>query len=206
MLPAKMTIAKNSQKSIMAVTTTSVRYQRLMECLDLALTKSRSQIDIDQAVQLCYGDGNNELFSNLLESMLDHLHTEVTADTVSFLQKHGVKEKLLKLEAAVAKFDRDAAEKKQAAVKDKESAVAALQNAKLPANVTPQDMVQYQAYQRMLQEKKLLQDEIDAIEQEISELEAAKSESLEAADSRIAEMQVVKAELELSADLCSMVS
>jgi Nnf1 len=190
----------------MVNSSTSVRYQRLLEVLDLALTKSRSQFDVEQAVRQCYGDGDNEVFYTMLEGILDHLHTEVTADMMSFLREKGVEEKLLKLEAVIAKLDRDAAAKKQVAAKDKESAVAALQNAKLPANITPQDLVQYRTYQRMLQEKKLVQDEIDALEKELAELEAVRANSMETADARIGEMQAAKAELEQSADLCSMVS
>lgn len=190
----------------MANSTTSVRYRRLLECIQLALNKSRSQFDVEEAVRQCYGDGDNDVFNTMLEGILDHVHTEVTADMMSFLQDRGVEAKLLKLEAVIAKVDRDEAAKQQASVKDKESALAALQSAKLPANVTPQDLVQYRAYQRMLQQKKLVQDEIAALEQEIAELEALETQSLEKADARISEMQAVKTELEHSADLCSMVS
>ena len=195
-----------TQQETMANSTTSVRYRRLLECIQLALNKSRSQFDVEEAVRQCYGDGDNDVFYTMLEGILDHLHTEVTADMMSFLQNQGVEAKLLKLEAVIAKLDRDAAAEQEASVKDKESAVAALQSTKLPVNVTPQDLVQYRAYQRMLQQKQLVQDEIAALEHEIAELEALKTQRLQTTDARISEMQAVKTELEHSADLCSMVS
>jgi hypothetical protein len=185
---------------------TSVRYQRLLECISKALEKCRHQIDIDQAIQMFYGEGDgNEVFCTMLDGILDQFHTEVIIDMRNFFQKEKIEEELLKLEAIIRKVDYDLASKEEASINDKESAIVALKNAKLPEKMSPQDLIRYQSYQHLMLEKKRIEEEINVAEREISRLASARDEYLEITDGHVQEMQSVKMELEQSADLCSMV-
>jgi len=187
-------------------TTDSVRYQRLLEVLDLALKKARSQLEVETIVKDCYGDDETTVFQTLLHNVLENAHAEVTAATTKNFQEKDVESKLLRVDAAIQKLERDAAAAKRQEAKDKASAEAALQQAQLPQGVTAQDMVQFQAYQRMIQEKKVLEEEISAEEAAIAKLEAAHEKQSSTTGKRVQDMQNTSKELEKSADLCSMVS
>lgn len=199
--PASTMVATNT-----ITTATSVGYQRLLAVLELALKKARNALDVEQAVQQCYGDEDNEVFCTLLEGILDKLHSTVTTDMMSFFREKQVEEKLLKLEAVIAKLDRDAAIKKQKAANDKASTVSTLQRAKLPTHITSEDLVQHQTYQRILQENAAIRNEIAALEEETAELQAVRDCHQEIADTFLGEAQAAKASLEQAANLCSTVS
>ena len=195
----------NSSSS--ASTATSARYQRLVEVLDLALTKGRSQLDVEKTVKECYGDdGDNAVFQSLLEGLLESVHREVTADTLCHFQQKQVETKLRRLDAAIRQLEHERDVQKRQAAREKAAAEKALQKAQLPEGVTAHDWVQYQTYQRLLQEKKLLGEEIAAEEAAVAQLEATQSQQARTASQRVQEMQAVSKELEKSADLCSMVS
>jgi len=142
----------------------------------------------------------------LLSGVLESVRTEVREEVREFLKASNVEEKLLKLEAVIAKLEGDAAHKKQAAVIDKESAVKALQTAKLPANLQPQDLVNCKAYQRMVQEKDALELQIADLENEIEKLQSIKDERSNETTAKLGDIEIVGKELEQSADMCSLVS
>jgi hypothetical protein len=54
----------------------SLRYQRLLECLPIALEKCHSKLDVEYAIRLCYGgdtddDDGNDVFCSMLR---DNIH------------------------------------------------------------------------------------------------------------------------------------
>jgi hypothetical protein len=189
-----------------APSVSSVRYQRLLECIPKALEKCRQDIDIEQTIRMCYGAGDgNEVLCTMLEGALDQFHTAVTMDVTQFLEDEKVHEKLLKLEAVIRKVDHDIAMKEKAAKDDKNSAINALKSAKLPDDVSPQDLLHYESYQRILEEKTRVLEEIESAKREIALLEEDQGYYMDIVNGHVQEMHSVKVGLEQSADLCSLV-
>jgi len=186
-------------------TTDSVRYQRLVEVLHLALKKSRSQLDVEEVVKECYGNDNVAVFQPLLEGVLEQAQSEVTTSTLAHCTSSQVDVKLQRLDSAIRTLDRETVARQRQMERDKASAEAALAQAQLPEGVTAQDWVQYQAYQRLMEEKKALEEEIAAEEAAVAELEAAQQQQASTTGKGVEEMQAFKEKLEKSADLCSTV-
>lgn len=194
----------------MATTTTipftSVRYQRLLECIPKALEKCRQEIDIEHTIRMCYGAGDgNEVLCTMLEGVLDQFQTAVTKDVTQFLEDEKVQEKLFTLEAVMRKVDHDIAIKRKAATDDKKSALLALKSAKLPDDISPQDMVHYESLQRILDEKKRVLEEINSMKREVAQLEADRGRCMNTIGGHVQDMDAIKVELEQSADMCSLV-
>lgn len=189
-------------------TSSSRRYQKLLDVLDLVFSKSQQKFNVEEAVKVCYGDDgeNNKVFQNLLSGVLESVNTEVGEEVREFLKASNVEEKMVKLEAVIAKLEGDAVFKKKAAAIDKKSAVAALRTSKLPDSLQPQDLVNYRAYQRMLQEKNAMESQIADLENEIEQLEKVKNERSTETTAKLGEIHNVGKELEKSADMCSLVS
>ena len=182
----------------------SDRYQRLVDTLHLALNKARSQMDIEEIVKGCYGDKNVAVFQPLFEGVLESTQSDVTTSTLSYFAKRQVDEKLNRLDAAIRKFERDTATHQRRMEQDKASAEVALRQAQQrPEGVSAQDWVQYQAYQRLLEEKKALEADIAAEEAAVAELEATEKEQARTTCRHVEELAAAGKELERSADLCA---
>lgn len=185
--------------------TDSVRYQRLVEVLHLALKKARSQLDVEEVVKDCYGNDNVAVFQPLLEGVLEQAQSEVTTSTLAHYTEAQVHAKLRRLDAVIRKLEREKAARQRQMERDQASAETALAQAQLPEGVTAQDWVQYRAYQRLMQEKEALEEEIAAEEAAVAELEAAQQEQASTTGKGVEDMQAFKEKLEKSADLCSTV-
>jgi hypothetical protein len=203
---SETTIIASTMATTKPPSDTSIRYQRLLECIPKALEKCRQEIDIENTIRMCYGPGDgNEVLCSMLEGVLNQFHTAVTMDVTQFLEDEKVHEKLLKLEAVIRKVDRDISMKRKAATDDKKLTLNALKSAKLPDDVSPQDLLQYESYQRIFEEKQRVQGEIEFLKREIEHLDAEKENFMDVVNGQVQEMHTVKAELEQSADLCSLV-
>jgi hypothetical protein len=194
------------QASATTVSTASARYQRLLCVLQTALKKSRSQFDIDNAVSECYGDGDNDVFCTMLRGILDQVHVQVMADMTTYLKQRNVHDMLLKLECILAKIDRDASMEREKEALDKDSAAAVLEGAKLPDNIEASDMVQYQTYRKLVQERDTAAAQVQTLQEEIQALETLKQERSNITNMGLDKLQSVGKQLEDSADLCSTVS
>jgi hypothetical protein len=200
-------MAASSSSSTTATTsmTASIRYQRLLECIPMALEKCYTQLNVEDAIRICYGESEgNDIFCTMLRSILQQYHIEVTNDMISFLQQNDVKDKLYKLETIVRKVKYDITQNEKAFMNDKESALAAIQHAKLSTGVSPQDVIQYRSYQQMMLKKKRIQDEINRMEQSIQQLQIEKDRYVQLSNTQVNDMNNIKMELEQSADLCSL--
>jgi len=201
---------------MMATTTSSVRYQRLLSVIEKALSQSKSQLDLEKVIKEIYGDdasifGNdddsdNNMLSSVIQSMLERVHDQVQESMTEHLQSQNVCQQLVKLEAILHKLEYEQASQQQADEKDKQSARQALEQSKLPKGIQPLDLVNYKAYQRMQQEREVLLNEITQTEKEIQEIKDRQQEQSQAMESRLTKIQQVGQELEKSADVCSMVS
>jgi len=202
--------------TMMATTTSSVRYQRLLSVIEKALSQSKSQLDLEKVIKEIYGDdasifGNdddsdNNMLSSVIQSMLERVHDQVQESMTEHLQSQNVCQQLVKLEAILHKLEYEQASQQQADEKDKQSARQALEQSKLPKGIQPLDLVNYKAYQRMQQEREVLLNEITQTEKEIQEIKDRQQEQSQAMESRLTKIQQVGQELEKSADVCSMVS
>ena len=201
---------------------TSARYQRLLECIPIALEKCHGKIDVEHAIQICYGsttgssskndttatNSDNDIFCTMLRDNIlqQQFHTEVINDVVEFLQKKNVQEKLYQLETVIRKVDADISVKEKKDRNDKASTIKALQKANKNSAISPEDMVQYQSYQNLLQKKELLQRDIDQLEQTIQSLQHDQLvQQQRDAETNLQNIQAMQIELEQSADLCSMI-
>jgi hypothetical protein len=201
-----MTMASSSSSSL--------RFQRLLEVIEKALTQSRKNIDVAKLIQQCYGEdasifaaqqGDNVLLS-VLEGMLDRVHDSVTEDMLEFLKELQVEAKLIKFEEIATQLEMDEVWQQQQETNDKQSARRALEDAKLPKELKPADIVTYCAYQKILSERDGTLSEIAAIEKEIQQLAAQQADGSTRVESKLETVQAVGKELELSADMCSTVS
>jgi hypothetical protein len=200
----------------------SIRYQRLLEVMDKAMTFSKSQFDVDKAVKECYGDdasifaqsdsnnGSSGSGDNMLQAVLDDLLSSVQDQVAEEMRQHfkelNVAEKLLKLEKIIQKFEQEDIKQRQAEDDDKQSARQALEQVRLPKGLTPTDIVNFQAFQAMKKEKEAMLEEIATVELEIEQLNADKEERSRQMEERMSVMKEAGRELEKSADVCSMVA
>ena len=185
----------------------SIRYQRLLECVPTALEKCHEKLDVEHAIQLCYGSGSdNDIFCTMLRDNIlqQQFHNEVISDVAAFLQEQNVQEKLYKLETVIRKVDSDISEKEKENQNDKASTMLALQKANSHGKVSPADIMQYQSHQHLLKKKELLQHDIVQLEETIQSLQDQLRHHRRNADEDIQNVKNIQVELEKSADLCSM--
>lgn len=203
----------------------SVRYQRLLECIPMALDKCHGKIDVEHAIQICYGSScsssnskndsttttissDNDIFCTMLRDNIlqQQFHHEVINDVTAFLQKNNVQEKLYRLETIIRKVDSDIALQEKENQNDKTSTMMALQRVNLIGNVSPTDMIQYQSYHNMLKHKKVrLQQDIVQLEQSIQAMQDQIRQHQHESEQNLQNVKIVHVELEQSADLCAMI-
>lgn len=201
---------------------TSVRYQRLLECIPIALDKCHGKIDVEHAIQICYGSSStttsnkndstastsdNDIFCTMLRDNIlqQQFHTEVINDVVTYLQNQNVQEKLYRLETIIKKVDSDISKKENEDRKDKASTLMALQKSKSGGKISPTDILQYQSYQHLLKKKGQIQQDIERLEQTIQSMQDQLRLEHRGSDENIQNLKTMQVELEQSADLCSMI-
>lgn len=197
----------------MADKESSVRYERLLQVIAKALKQSRSQFDINKAIQECYGEDanifqgdNGSVLQALLESVLDKTNETVQEDMLVAMRENMVESKLLRLEKIIKQLEAQANQKQQAEENDKATAKQALDEAKLPDGLQPSDIITYRAYQKMLEEKEAMMREIEQVERQVEQLEADKELRSSKVHSQLKVVDQAGKELEKSADVCSTIS
>ena len=192
----------------------SVRFKLLLQIIQKAMTRTRAQLDLGQIAKDCYGDdlaifGNNDddnALEKLLESMLDRVDEQVLEGMKDWLEKKKVEELLLSVERDIHRQEQEELRKAQAEQDDKESAHRALKDATLPKGITPEDLVNLRAYEKMTSERDAMLQEIQQMETETAEFEAQRAKKSALVDQCLSKAKKLGKELEQSADICSMVS
>lgn len=192
----------------------SIRYQRLLSVLEKALQTSRQKFDAEAAIREVYGDDaaifgdddNNGMLRSVLDSMLESVHDKVSTQMKTFLQEKDVEKQLSLLDAIIFKLEQQDADREKAESRDKHSARQALEDAKLPKGLSPIDMINRKACEKLQQEKEDVLAELAAIEEEIEGLEAERQDRTTTMQRTLQTVQAFGKELEKSADKCSMVS
>jgi Nnf1 len=158
------------------------RYRQLLLLLDKTLSHSRKAFDIEEAIQECYGndskmfeaDDSSSSEENVLVSaihaMIDVVHEKAKKETLEFLDKEGIEQKLTKIETIIAKLDSSDQETKRSEEADRQTTLAALNAARLPKGVLPSDMMRYEAYHERKKHLAALQDELAKEENATKEL------------------------------------
>eukprot|EP00545_Synedropsis_sp_CCMP1620_P009904 CAMPEP_0119003948 /NCGR_PEP_ID=MMETSP1176-20130426/861_1 /TAXON_ID=265551 /ORGANISM="Synedropsis recta cf, Strain CCMP1620" /LENGTH=196 /DNA_ID=CAMNT_0006955599 /DNA_START=28 /DNA_END=618 /DNA_ORIENTATION=+ len=192
-------------------TSTSVRYKSLLTGIEKVLSKSRSSLDISQAIQQGYGEdasvfGGAGVLTGVMDAMLDRVHDKVTEEMLAYLQQQGIEQDLSKVEELVQTIE--AIEKAQHAENeaDRESAKASLQQTQLPEGVKPMDVVNHRAYQLMLEEQTKLTEMICKYEEETKELEEVVKEAEAKVQADMTQVEEVGRELDRAADVCATLS
>ncbi|CAB9517608.1 expressed unknown protein [Seminavis robusta] len=172
------------------------RYNQLILLVDKALTHSRKDFDIDEAIKECYGedasmfetkDSSEENFLvSAINAMIDDVNKKVKKGFLDYLEKEEMKQKLDKLEAIIAKLDQEDEQMKQADEQDRRTAQAALDATRLPKGVTPDGLMRYHIYNKKkedlaLMEKKLAEEEaaIEKLSGQIRNFESIEREGKE---------------------------
>jgi ubiquinone biosynthesis protein COQ9 len=187
-----------------------VRYKRLLQMYEKAMTHARSQMNVHEVLRDCYGDDldmfDESGLQTLLGDMLDRVKEEVLEGMKESLEERKVEELLEKVERIVQQLDQKEACQQQAEAWDKESAHRALQKAVLPKGSEPGDLITYAAYQKMKSERDVMLAEIAEMDRETESLQAQREELVPQVQERIDQLQQVAKHLEKSADMCSMIS
>lgn len=190
--------------------THTMRYQQLLQVIDKALQESRNSFNTEKAIQECYGEDasifGSATLQKLMDGVIDRVNTKSKTETLDMLQKQSVEQKLKQIEEIIALFDKkDQAHQSQEA-NDYESAKQALQNAKLPEGMLPEDICNYRAYQIMKKERDALETELIAVEEETRKMEQQIAQAEQAVKENIANVENVGSKLEQTADACSFVA
>ena len=196
--------------------TTSVRYERLLTVLRKALERSKQELDIPELIRQCYGadasilDNDNDqssLLPQLIEHLLDKVNARVLEHAVNrILPEHSIEETLLRLENTVRTVRAaDEAERRKADA-SRELTRKASEAAKLPPNVSPNDLIAHTQYLALLKKHDELQARVAATERKVQQLRQTKEQLIHQAHERVRQLQLSAREVERAADLCSMMS
>mmetsp|Transcript_22981 Transcript_22981/g.65124 ORF Transcript_22981/g.65124 Transcript_22981/m.65124 type:complete len:211 (-) Transcript_22981:113-745(-) len=187
-----------------------IRYDTLLKLTQKTLSESKNAFDIPHAIETCYGEDadvfGEDMLVRVIESMIDEANGKIDDHMRQKFAECDVRNKLAQFEDIVHALVQEDEAKEQAEENDRDSAKTALQDVRLPKDVTPQDVMKYYAYQAMKEERDALVIELRKLEEFNADVQAqteAKQEAIARATETIA---ASGKELESSANLCSMVS
>lgn len=188
----------------------SIRYQKLQSVIDKALSEARKSFDTSQAIDECYGDDaaifGKSTLTTLLDSLVDRINTDAKEESLKYMQEQGVEEKLKHVESIIATLENLQQRKEQAEAKDVQAATDALTKAKLPKNMSPDDIVSHQAFLIMEKERNALQEEIAAIQAETKLMEEQINKAQANIQQGLSKVEETGEKLGQTADACSFVS
>jgi hypothetical protein len=184
-----------------------MRYEQLLTGIDKALQESRSSFNTEKAIEECYGEDasifGNATLQKLMDGVIDRVNTKSKGEMLEFLKTQDVGNKLKNIEDLIHLFETQEKEAQEQESSDRESARQALQNAKLLKGMTPQDIVNYHAYQIIQKERNSLEAEIVAVGEESHRMEQQIAEAEQTVKETIAKVETVGAKLCKTADACS---
>lgn len=194
----------------MSSSSDSVRYNKLLAVIDKALQQSRNSFDFSSAITECYGD-DAKIFgaatlAKLLESLVERVNDSAKSEILDTLKKEGVEAKLLHVEQLIQTLEQEAHEFREMEKKDKSSATDALEKAKLPQGLSPEDIVKHRAFQIMKQERDGLDAELVSLQEETKRMEQQIAQAESSVQTKLAQVEDTGAKLERTADACSFVS
>jgi uncharacterized protein YicC (UPF0701 family) len=198
----------------------SSRYQQLERLIAMGLQRARKAIDAKALVEATYdgdvfgtsyissqdNDECQDMLVDVMNGMLDKITTTIGEAPLGNTTTTIIKERLDFVDATIAKIVTHETETKQHERDDRAAAVQALGGVLLPAGVTLEDLLRVQEYQRRLQERQELQEQLRAIGAEVAALEDFRDREGRSVSTNVRQLQTVAKELGRSADACSMVA
>lgn len=193
-----------------STTSNSIRYQKLLAVIDKALQNSRDSFDTTAAITECYGDDASifgaATLEKLLESLVERVNDSAHVHVLEKLQQLQVEEKLIQVEEIIQALDQAAREKRKLEEHDRTSATNALQKAKLPEGIRPEDVVSHRAFQILKQEESALDAELAKLQEETKLMEEQIAQAQAQVKQSLGKVEETGAKLEQTADSCSFVS
>ena len=187
-----------------------VRFQKLQELIRKALANSRKAIDCQKVIAECYdksiGADQTAKLAEILDTVLQQVQEKTEEEMTEYFERENIPTMLENVERAARELEEQEREKLRQDRLDAESARKAIQSARLPNDVTPQDVMAFQSYQKMLQEKAELERAIAQVQEETAALKEQQETLAQSAKENIQQVVEVKNQLDRSADACSMVS
>ena len=190
----------------------SKRFHQLQHILGLALQKSRTHFDVDQAMMAVYGEddvasfGGQEAVRNFFQFALDKIEKQVQANMEEYCQHQDVEKQLLTLESIAEKLEREAAWEQYLEDQDRLSAQKALEQAKLPKGYTAEDVVHFRMHQQLSAEQDALEEELAKIKDEIAQLEQKEQKNSETLKQQFETTSELTQQMEKAADFTSSIS
>ncbi|GKY97040.1 hypothetical protein MPSEU_000662600 [Mayamaea pseudoterrestris] len=188
----------------------SARYNQLVHVLKTALSKSISQCDIDSLIKQVYED-DASIFADdqlhvVMDSLLENLNVSVQRQMRHYLQDSNVEDKLLVVDRLLQNLYTQDTIRKQSLQADKDCTQRALDQVKLPNGLKPMDIANYQQYQKLMDEKKKLQEEMDLVQAKVNELEQTKAHQMAQVDLDTNKIRDIGSDMEKVACLGSSAS
>ena len=189
----------------------SSRFNLLDQAMEKALIEARNSFSKAKAIQECYGDdsaifGGNAVLEQVVDGMLDKIHSKVKEEMGKNLEKYGIEGKLLAVEALINRFQKEELVAMETETTDKETTMEALEQAKLPSTLTPEMITSFRAFTVLKEQKNHLEQEVARVNLEIQVLEAQFIQSESTVQNQIQGVEQKSREMERTADLCSILS
>jgi len=187
-----------------------VRYSKLLKATQKTLDEGKRTFDVEKAIKDCYGEDadmfREDELAHAIDAMIDEANGKIKKRMHQTYDEQRVEETLERVETIIHRLDAEDARRGEAEEQDRDTAKAALEDVRLPADVTPRDVMKYHAYRRMQQERDVLLAELEALEDETKQLEEQTRSSAQRMQQTAEAMQEVGKELETTANACSMAS
>jgi hypothetical protein len=187
-----------------------MRYEQLLTVIDKALQESRNSFNTEKAIEECYGEDasifGSATLQKLMDGVIDRVNTKSKGEMLEFLTTQDVENRLKNIEDLIHLFETQEKESQEQEWSDRESAQQALQKAKLVEGMTPQDIVNYHAYQIIQKERDALEKDIMAVEEESRKMEEQIAQAEQAVRENIDHVENVGSKLCKTADACSFVA
>lgn len=188
----------------------SIRFQKLLQVIDKALSESRKSFDTAAAIQECFGDDASifgaTTLAKLLDSLVERVNDAAKQRILQTLEKEGVEAKLKHVEDVICAIEKVREQQNQSETLDRQSATNAMKKAKLPDGMHPDDIVSHRAYTIMKEERDGLAQEIAAMEEESKLMQQQIEEAERKIKQGLEKVEETGAKLEQTADACSFVS
>lgn len=136
----------------------SKRYKRLLNVIDKSLTEGASQVNTIDTVKQCYGEDadifgegdhsdGTEMLANLVTQVMERANEKLSVDVREIVEHHDVHKILSIWDSVVKEHESRVLREKQEEIVDKKTAREAVEVLRLPSQVTPKDVCDYQEYQ-----------------------------------------------------------
>jgi hypothetical protein len=207
-----------------STTTTTTTYEQYIALVKRALSKSRqSLVDTETLIKVGYDDDNEKIKSfggsRILEGILDGLIDKIANETIVIdLQKHctrytkdgqtttTIQQQLDYIDHIIHLVTEWEQKQEEMEKLDSISTQKVLDKALLPKDVTSEDVVTYREYQKKLDMKQKLKQQLEQIENETQQMEEKQNQQKTQLQKLLDQVHNVERELETAANTCAMVT